>query len=172
MTSTSPPIRPTRHRSGFSTSHPSNPLKSPSSSNRFPLFPLPVLNPVPVRGGSAGGLSSPSIRLGTGFLAPMFGGGAILLLGAGSGSSRYLCGGGVAPELLPLLKSEGLGLTGGGPGLRRTWGAGLLFIGSGGPGSEDVTGGRLRFGRMGRERVDAFDALRRKSLTGSWAPSM
>jgi hypothetical protein len=97
----------------------------------------------------------------------------MLLLGVGSGSSRYLCSGdGATVAPLPLLNKEGLGLTGGGAGLRRTWGAGLLFMGSGGPGSEDVAGGRLRLGRMGRERVDAFEALRRKSLTGSWAPSM
>lgn len=68
----------------------------------------------------------------------------MLLLGAGCGSSRYRCGGGVALGLLPLLSSKGLGLTGGGAGLRRTWGEGLLFIGTGGSGSEAVTGGRLR----------------------------
>jgi hypothetical protein len=167
------PNAPTgHHRSGRKTSHPSKPFISPSSSNKLlpPFLPLP-LKPVPVRGGSAGGLSSPSIRFGTGFLAPTLPAVAILLLG--SGSSRYPCGGGVALEPLALLNNEGflLGI-GGGAGLRRTCGWGLLFTGTAGPGSEDVTGGRLRFGRMGSERVDAFDALRRRSVIGSRAPSM
>lgn len=62
---------------------------------------------------------------------------------------------------------------GGGAGLRRTWGCGLLFIGiAGAPLREDGAGGRLRFGRIGRERVEALEALRRRSLTGSRAPSM
>lgn len=59
---------------------------------------------------------------------------------------------------------------GGGAGLRRT--CGLLFIGMAGPGRVDVTGGRLRFGNIGSERVDALEVLRRRSLTGSRAPSM
>lgn len=54
---------------------------------------------------------------------------------------------------------------GGGAGLRSTCGEGLLFMGIEGAGA------RLRFGRMGRERVEALEALRRRSLMGSRAPS-
>lgn len=98
----------------------------------------------------------------------------MLLLGpgSGSGSSRYLCRGGAAPGLLALLSREGFLLGTGGAGLRRTWGRGLLFMGTAGPGSDDVTGARARFGRTGSERVDALEALRRRSVTGSRAPSM
>lgn len=68
---------------------------------------------------------------------------------------------GDGPEVL--LRSDAflVGM-GGGAALRRT--CGLLFIGMAGPGRDDVIGGRLRFGKMGRERVDALEALRRRSL--------
>lgn len=74
---------------------------------------------------------------------------------------------------LALPRSDGflLGI-GGGAALRRT--CGLLFIGITGPDrddDDDVTGGKLRFGRIGRDRVDALEALRRRSLIGSRAPS-
>lgn len=49
--------------------------------------------------------------------------------------------------------------------MRSTCGEGLLFMGIEGAGA------RLRFGRMGRERVEALEALRRRSLMGSRAPS-
>lgn len=69
--------------------------------------------------------------------------------------------------------SEGflLGI-GGGAGLRKTCGCGLLSSGIAGLPGVEAAGGRLRFGRMGRERVEALEALRRRSLMGSRAPSM
>lgn len=98
----------------------------------------------------------------------------MLRLGSGSGSSRYRCGEGVgeAVPVFVLERSEGfLFGIGGGAGLRRTCGCGLLFVGMVGPARDDVTGGRARLGRMGRERVEALEALRRRSLMGSRAPS-
>ena len=88
LSSSSSLLPPPPHPPGLNTSHPSSPLISGSSSNRLLFRPLPPLNPVPVRGGSAGGLSSPSIKLGTGLRAYTVGGGAMLRLGNGSGSSR------------------------------------------------------------------------------------
>lgn len=74
--------------------------------------------------------------------------------------------------MLVLESSEAFLLGTGGAGFRSTCGGGLLPIGTAGPGSEDVTGGRLRFGRMGSERVEAFEACRRSSLTASRVPSV
>jgi hypothetical protein len=117
-----------------------------SSSIRFlprpPAIPLPLLEPVPVLGGS-GGFASSSLLLS-----------AIDRLGGGS--SRY-CG--IEEAVLDLERRAGflLGI-GGGAGLRRTWGTVRI-----------VAGGLLD--RMGRERVEAVEPLRRRSSSASRLPS-
>jgi hypothetical protein len=161
------------HLPGRKTSHPSRPfISSGSSSIKFlppALAPplLPVLKPVPVLGGS-GGLSSPSIRLPTGFLSAIerLGGGGCgcAFCISGDGSSRYCaCGGGV--DVLGFDSNEGflVGM-GGGAALRRTCGP---FLGAG-CGVVLLGGGS---GRVGRERVDALDGARPRSFNASRLPS-
>jgi hypothetical protein len=134
------------HLPGCKTSHPLNPpISSMSSSIKFlalpPAMPLPLLEPVPVLGGS-GGFASSSLLLS-----------AIDRLGRGS--SRY-CG--IVEAVLDLERRAGflVGI-GGGAGLRRTWGP------------VRIVGGLL--GRVGRERVEAVEALRRRSSSASRLPS-
>lgn len=150
---------------GCKTSHPLKlPNSSGSSSIKF-LPPLLVLPPVPVRGGNGGLLSPSSSKLAgpllpTGFLSAID-----RLAGGGLGSSLYCACDGVVCELF-FDSSEGflVGI-GGGAGLRRTCGPVRWDGGGGGWYEELVTG------RVGRERVDAAEGVRRRSLSASRLPS-
>lgn len=149
------------HLPGCKTSHPLKlPNSSGSSSIKF-LPPALLLPPVPVLGGN-GGLSSPPSNdsagplLPTGFLSAMD-----RLAGGGLGSSLYS---GVTCELF-FDSSEGflVGI-GGGAGLRRTCGPVLCAGGCGGWDEKFA-------GRVGSERVDAAEGLRRRSSSASRLPS-